>query len=163
MTRPVFIFALALLLGCSNVGDFERRTKLEVADSPEKVVSTDTHAFGEGEYRIVFKTTSKQIQMWLNGKPPWGNPRWTKGPIPHKLGIACQFNFPDRVAVAGPMEGSGSYSGDKDLERLYNDTTTYYAFRFDCCNATINRQYEAGALIILQPLTGMVYYSNWSY
>src|SRR5688572_4290471 len=132
MTRPVLVFALTLFISCSSIGDFEQRTDLEVTQASEKIDRTDTRAFGEGEYSIVFKTTPKQIETWLNGKPPWDNPRWTNGPIPHKLGIACQFNFPNRVGVTGSADGAKSYSGDKELEQLLNDSATYYAFRFDC-------------------------------
>lgn len=163
MTRYLFIIAI-IVSGClpfGHKGEFQARTGLEPGAAFD-VVATDTYFAGEGEYSIVFRTTQEQIDTWLKNNPPWKNERWRTGQVPHQIGICCQFNFPERVAVSGSKESGQTYRGDKDLEQLLNDTTNYYVFREDCCNDERLRFHD-GALLIIQPRTKMVYYSHWNY
>jgi hypothetical protein len=167
MMRNITIVFLVFFSSCSSTVDkkaeFQKRTSLIIEDSIFNIGGADTYFPHEGEYSIVFKTTEHQIKKWLTNNPPWNNATWSVGQIPHEIGIACQFNFPERVGVGSNQDGKKSYSGNKDLEKLLNDTTNYYAFRKDCCNDDIDAGVNDGALIIIQQSTNMVYYSNWNY
>lgn len=173
MTRYFYIIII-FLASCSgddfvsnSVDDdakteFEKRTGLELSDSTINLKETDTYFPHEGEYSIVFRTSPHQIETWLKSRPPWKNQNWRRGQIPHEVGMQCQFNFPDRVGVSSFRDGTKSYTGDKDLENLLNDSTNYYVFREDCCPEN-GLNFHDGALLIMQPGTGLVYYSNWNY
>jgi hypothetical protein len=164
MTR-YFSILFILITGCFTDNpklEFQKRTGLRLADSTFNLANTDTYFPHEGEYSIVFKTTQSQIEAWLKDSPPWNNKNWRTGQIPHGVGIACQFNFPGRVGVATTQDGRKIYSGDKKLEQLLNDTTNNYVYREDCCSDDQLR-FRDGALLIIQPKTKMVYYSNWNY
>jgi len=143
--------------------EFERRTDLVISDSIFNIDSRNTYFPHEGEYSIVFKTTDSQIRKLLVTTPPWTNLTWHKGQIPHQIGIACQFNFPERVGVGTNLNGKKEYIGNKDLENLLNDTTNYYCYREDCCTDDEDLRFHDGALLIIQPKTKMIYYSNWNY
>jgi len=162
----IYLTVLILFTSCfpSNPQrEFQRRTGLLISDSTFNVDSQDTYFPHEGEYSIVFKTTESQITKWLEARPPWNNLTWHKGQIPHQIGIACQFNFPERVGVTTNRNGKKYYNGDKDLEDLLNDTTNYYSYREDCCTDDEKLRFHDGALLIIQPKTRMIYYSNWNY
>jgi len=164
--KHYLLIALILFTGChadDRMAEFQNRTGLKLTDSTFNLAGADTYFPHEGEYSIVFKTTPSQIEAWLKNTPPWGNEHWTVGPIPHEIGIACQFSFSDRVGVGISRDGKKSYSGDKNLESLLNDNTNYYVFREDCCKDQPDLRFHDGALLIIQPHTKMVYYSNWNY
>jgi len=143
--------------------DFINRTGLKFIDSAYNIENRNTYSFNEGEYSLVFKITKSQLNAWLNSTPPWENRIWTKGPIPHEIGIACQFNFPDRVGVGTDKRGIEDYYGDENLKRLLNDSTNFFTVREDCCPGEDRLRFHAGALLILSPSSNMVYYSNWKY
>jgi hypothetical protein len=166
MRYQIYLTVLILFASCfpdNPKKEFQQRTGLLISDSTFNVDSRDTYFPHEGEYSIVFKTTESQIRKWLDTTPPWNNSTWLKGQIPHEIGIACQFNFPERVGVGGSQNDKRVYIGDKDLENLLNDTTNYYSYREDCCTDDSELRFHDGALLIIQPKTRMIYYSNWNY
>jgi hypothetical protein len=143
--------------------EFERKTGLTVVGSFLELPNNSDSFPHEGEHSIVFQTTEKQFSDWLAIKAPWNIGKWKKGSIPHNIGIACQFGFKNRVGVSTDSTGRKHYTGNKDLERLLNDTALYYAYRIDCCEQTEESAVSKGALLVLSPKTKTVYYSNWSY
>ncbi|QDW25926.1 hypothetical protein FFJ24_014290 [Pedobacter sp. KBS0701] len=142
---------------------FEERTGLSISDSISNIKVTDNYELQEGEFSIVFKTTESQINSWLNSSPPWNNLKWHKGQIPPGIGIATQFNFPERVGLATNDDGKTTYFGDENLIKLLNDTTNYYSYVEDCCSDEKGLRFHDGRLLILQPHTRMIYFATWDF
>lgn len=157
----LFISVLIIIRVSRNKEDkFEQITGLNISDTVVFIKKTDTYFPFEGEYSLVFKTTKKQIEKWVKGKPAWGNEIWNKGQIPFDIGMSVQFNFQEGVSVASNQDEKKFYSGDKELEKLLNDSTNYYVFKEDCCP---DLRFNDGQLLILNSKTQMVYYSGWNY
>ncbi|SFA59886.1 hypothetical protein SAMN04488511_12419 [Pedobacter suwonensis] len=162
-----YLYILFFLLSSCSSSDpkaiFEDRTGLSISDSISNVKATDNYELLEGEFSIVFKTTQSQINSWLKGSPPWNNLKWHKGKIPPEIGVAAQFNFPERVGLEASDDGEATYFGDENLIKLLNDTTNYYSYVEDCCAAEKDLRFHDGRLLILQPHTKMIYYAVWNF
>ena len=166
MRYAIYTLILFFLLSCSANDPkrvFEDRTGLTLNEPGSQFVVTDTYELTEGEFSIVFKTSDTQIKSWLKGNPPWNNRSWHRGKIPVNIGLACQFNFPDRVWGAGPDDSDMAYYGDKSLVKLLSDTTNYYSYVEDCCPGKKGLRFHDGRLLIIQPRTKMIYYSVWDF
>ncbi len=162
-----YIYLLILVLSSCSSSDpktvFEERTGLSIRDSIYNVKVTDNYELQEGEFSIVFKTNDTQIKSWQNSRPPWNNVKWHKGQIPHHIGIAVHFNFPEGVGYGTDDNGKSFYDEDNDLTKLFNDTTNYYSYVEDCCPDDPGLRFHDGRLLILQPRTRMVYYAVWDF
>ena len=163
-----YICLLILVLSSCYSSDpkviFEERTGLSVRDSISNIVETDGYEFNEGEYSIVFKTTDSQIKSWVDDRPPWENNKWHRGQIPHGIGIAVKFNFPEGTGSSTDDRGITRYEiGDENLIKLLNDTTNYYSYVEDCCPKDKDLRFHDGRLLILQPRTKMIYYAVWDF
>lgn len=164
MIRCIFVCTILLLLACNSPRHrFEKSTGLTIKAPVLYFLAKDTYGIIEGEYSVVLKTTKDQIDQWLKNTPPWENRKWSKGPVPAELGANAQFNFPRRVGYGIDRDGKTVYSGDKNLAALLNDPATYYVFKELCCPDKEGLRFHDGCLLILQPTTQMVYYSNWNY
>ncbi|WP_207420260.1 hypothetical protein [Desertivirga brevis] len=166
MQLHILIISTLFLSACFSddpKSTFAERTGLTISESTSNLVVTDGYAFLSGEYSIVFRTTNSQIKKWLASAPPWNNGRWHKGSIPHNIGVACQFNFKERVGLVETEKGEKWYYGDDDLSKLLNDTTNYFSYVEDCCSNDKGLRFHDRRLLIIQPATKMVYYSVWDY
>lgn len=162
-----YILLLILVLSSCSSNDpkviFEDRTGLSISDSINNIKVTDNYELNEGEFSIVFKTTEAQINSWLNSRPPWNNVQWYKGQIPHKIGVAVHFNFPEGVGYGTDDNGKSFYDDNNDLTKLFNDTTNYYSYVEDCCTEKAGLRFHDGRLLIIQPRTKMAYYAVWNF
>lgn len=155
-----------MITGCKDIKqDFKKETGLTIQYPIKAVHKNDTYFVTEGEYSIVFKTTSNQVHKWLTSSPPWKEGKWEHGSIPGQIGMHCKFYFPAGTGLIKKGTGQWVYAENNALTQMLNDTSNYYTFRERCCpeSGSEELRFHKGDLLVLQTDSNKVWYSSWDY
>lgn len=143
---------------------FETRTGLKVTDTIFNIIENDTYFPHEGEYSLVFSTTSKQINYWITNESPWGK-EWKDGPIPHHI-MNCNFGL-GGVGMYIRTDSNGKvdtvYTNKNKIYWFLTEKNFKYVSEEFCCPNDSNLRYHNGRLLILEIDSNKVWYSNWDY
>jgi len=116
---------------------FEERTGLTLTSEQENLIERDTYFPHEGEYSQVFNVTSKQIETWTTGEPPWNSSDWLTGSLP-------------------------SYLTDKFENGNTISENVIYALNELCCEDR-DLRFHNGQALVLELDQHKVWYVNWDY
>jgi hypothetical protein len=139
------IFAWAL----SPLGQFSSTTGLFCA-KPAKVLSTgsDYGGFtGDGEFHLILECDPGTIERWLADHPFWGDSQWQRGPVPREIGFHCTFGNSASIGCCG------------EIQEVFNSSRVWYAARNRCPTMP----YHQGNLVVVDPESGRVWYSDWKW
>jgi hypothetical protein len=152
----IFVWAL------SPLGKFSLTTGLFCA-KPAKVITTGSDYGGfpaDGEFYLILECDSGTIQRWLADRPFWGRSQWRRGPVPPEIGFHCQFGSSESMGCCTLADGSKEYSGGSaEIREVLSSPRVWYAARDRC--PTI--PYHQGNLLVVDPESGRVWYSDWKW
>ena len=138
--------------------DFTQRTGLPWPLTAEVLSVGDTHGgwLGDGEFHLVFKADRAVLEYWLAKQPPWGQPTWQTGPVPHEIGMHCSFgtkHFPAPKFGDGPTE----YLGDTEIEQVLGSNQ----MRFVAQDRLPDNPWYNGQVLIIDPANNQVWLCVW--
>jgi len=122
---------------------FHEYSELKLPPNAEIFLSCDDHSsfHWDGEYYIVFDTTEKYINFYLE-TTPWGK-NWKRGPVP------------DRIASITALSD--------EFPEIYNSKGVWYVAqdRDQTKESYFYNGFSNGRLIVIDPKNNRVFYSHW--
>jgi len=126
---------------------FQEYSEFNLPPNAEIILSCDDHSsfHWDGEYYIVFDTTEKYINFYLE-TTPWRK-NWKRGPVP------------DRIASITALSD--------EFPEIYNSREVWYVAQDRSQNRDQTKEsyfyngFFNGRLIVIDPKNNRVFYSHW--
>jgi len=127
-------------------GEFTEYTQIPFPSAAKIIAAGDTHGgfHGDGEFYLVFDADKSEIARWLDLAPPWNQPEWRSGPVPHEISGHC-------LADATSSENARS---------LFDATTTRFVAE-DLKQSSI--PWHNGRLLAIDTESGRVILAWWDF
>jgi hypothetical protein len=141
--------------------DLERKyaiaTGTQLPAERNVIAGGDTHdgLHGDGEFYLVYSTSSNNIKQQLASPPPFGD-SWLIGPVPSDIGFHCTFG------TEGVTVGMHGYQGNSQLSELLGSSNIQYAV---CGSDTANGEvsWHNGRIFIIDEGANEVWLSVWAW
>jgi hypothetical protein len=155
----IFISVVVWLL--SAQGQFTLATGLSCPSMAKVIATGDNHGgfTGDGEFYLIIECDPATIQRWLTDHPFWVS-QWRPGPVPPEIGFHCHFGSSEMMGYCTLPDGSQEYSGGSaEVREVLSSPHVWYAAKNRCPSIP----YHQGNLLVVDPESGKVWYSDWKW
>lgn len=159
------LLSIRLVVWATSVeGRFTLATGLSWPSTVRVVATGDNHGgfTGDGEFYLLLECDPATIRLWLEDRPFWGGSSWQRGPVPTQIGYHCQLGSQKSLGSVTFPDGSKEYfGGSAEVREVLSSPRLWYAARDRCQSPDL--PYHQGNLLIVDPESGRVWYSDWKW
>lgn len=158
----LLVFIRVVIWASSAQGRFALATGLSCPKVVSLIDTEDNHSVynGDGEFYLIMECDPETTHRWLSSRPFWGLSQWHRGPVPAEIGFHCHFGASETMGYSTIPDGSEEYfGGSAEIREVLSSPKFWYAAEDKCPSIP----YHQGRLLVVDPESGRVWYSDWKW